>query len=71
MASNQGHFVAGFTEGPGNYAIIKSATWWMDNVAEIDDWLDEMNIRTRYKHEGLVLTFEKHEDLALFLLRWS
>ncbi len=71
LGDNYGHFVAGSTEGIGNYAIIRNATWWMDNVAEIDAWLDEMGIRTRYKHEGMVLTFEDREDLALFLLRWS
>lgn len=71
MGDNYGHFVAGSDPLIGNYAIIKSASWWLDNVVEIDAWLDEMSIRTRYKHEGMVITFEDREDLALFLLRWS
>lgn len=71
LGDNYKHFVAGSSEGIGNYAIIRNATWWIDNVEQIDNWLDEMGMRTRYKHEGMVLTFEHSEDLALFLLRWS
>lgn len=65
------YFVAGSAEGIGNYAIIRNATWWIKNVEEIDSWLEESGIATRYKHEGMVLTFECKEDLAMFLLRWA
>lgn len=65
------YFVAGSDEGIGNYAIIRNATWWINNVEEIETWLEESGIATRYKHEGMVLTFECKEDLAMFLLRWA
>ncbi len=71
LGDNAGHFLIGDMEGIGSYAIIKSASWWIDNVEEIDSWLDETGISTRYKHEGMVLTFECKEDLAMFLLRWA
>ena len=66
-----GHFLVGELEGIGNYAIIKNATWWIENVEEISSWLEESDIATRYKHEGMVLTFECKEDLAMFILRWA
>ncbi len=69
-----GHFLVGEMEGIGsytNYAIIRNATWWMGNVEEIDSWLEESGIAARYKHSGMVLTFECKEDLAMFLLRWA
>jgi hypothetical protein len=66
-----GHFVASADDQIGNYAIITNASWWVDNVNSIVEWLQESGISTRYKHEGMVLTFDDKEDLALFLLRWS
>ncbi len=66
-----GNFLVGELEGVGNYAIIKSASWWIRNVEEIDSWLEESGIAARYKHQGMVLTFECKEDLAMFLLRWA
>lgn len=66
-----GHFLTGELEGIGPYAIIRNATWWVKNVDSICEWLEESGISTRYKHEGMVLTFECKEDLALFLLRWA
>ena len=71
LGEQAGHFLIGELEDIGNYAIIRNATWWINNVEEIDTWLDEMSMRTRYRHEGMVLTFEDREDLALFLLRWG
>lgn len=71
LGDNAGHFLIGEIEGIGNYAIIKNASWWIDNIEEIDSWLDETGIATRYKHEGMVLTFECKEDLAMFVLRWG
>lgn len=71
MGDNYGHFIAGSAKGIGNYAIIKSASWWLENLDDIIEWFDEYGIAPRYKHEGMVLTFEDREDLALFLLRWS
>ncbi len=66
-----GHFLVGELEGIGNYAIIRNATWWVNNVDSIVDWLQHTGISARYKHEGMVLTFECKEDLAMFLLRWA
>ena len=71
LGDNARHFLTGDLEGIGNYAIIKSASWWVNNVEEIDSWLDKTSIATRYKHEGMVLTFECKEDLAMFVLRWG
>lgn len=71
LGDSAGHFLVGELEGIGNYAIIRNATWWVNNVDDIDEWLEESGIVTRYKHEGMVLTFECKEDLAMFLLRWS
>lgn len=71
LGDTAGHFVVGDVEGIGPYAIIKNATWWLDNIDDIDEWLEESGIATRYKHEGMVLTFECKEDLVMFLLRWA
>ena len=71
LGEQAGHFLVGELEDIGHYAIIKSASWWIKNVEEIDSWLEESGIATRYKHEGMVLTFECKEDLAMFLLRWA
>jgi hypothetical protein len=71
LGADAGHFLTGELEGIGNYAIIKHASWWVDNVDDIVEWLDETGISTRYKHEGMVLTFECKEDLAMFVLRWG
>lgn len=71
LGDTAGHFLVGELEGIGPYAIIRSATWWVNNVEDIDEWLEESGIATRYKHEGMVLTFECKEDLAMFLLRWA
>lgn len=71
LGDNAGHFVVGELEGIGNYAIIKNATWWINNVEDITNWLDESGISARYKHEGMVLTFADKEDLAMFVLRWA
>jgi hypothetical protein len=71
LGDNAGHFLTGELEGIGNYAIIKSAGWWMNNVDDIADWLEDTGIGARYKHEGMVLTFECKEDLAMFILRWA
>lgn len=71
LGANAGHFLTGEMEGIGNYAIIKHASWWVDNVDGIVEWLDETGIGARYKHEGMVLTFECKEDLAMFVLRWA
>ena len=71
LGDSAGHFLVGEMEGIGNYAIIKHATWWVDNVDSIVEWLDETGIGARYKHEGMVLTFECKEDLAMFILRWA
>lgn len=71
LGEKYGHFVASSDEEIGNYAIITNATWWIDNVDSIVEWLDDSGIGARYKHEGMVLTFECKEDLSLFLLRWG
>ncbi len=71
LGDNAGHFLTGDLEGIGNYAIIKSAGWWVENVDAIVEWLDDTGIGARYKHEGMVLTFECKEDLAMFILRWG
>ena len=71
LGEKYGHFVASADEEIGNYAIITNATWWINNLDPIVDWLEESGIAARYKHEGMVLTFEDKEDLALFLLRWG
>ncbi len=71
LGADAGHFLTGEMEGIGNYAIIKHASWWVDNADDIVEWLDETGISTRYKHEGMVLTFECKEDLAMFVLRWG
>ena len=71
LGDTAGHFLVGELEGIGPYAIIRNATWWVENVDSISEWLDETGIGTRYKHEGMVLTFECKEDLAMFVLRWA
>ena len=71
LGDKAGHFLVGEMEGIGHYAIIKNASWWINNVEEIDSWLDKTSIATRYKHEGMALTFECKEDLAMFVLRWA
>ena len=71
LGDSAGHFLVGELEDIGHYAIIRNATWWLENVDSIDEWLDDTGISTRYKHEGMVLTFECKEDLAMFLLRWA
>ena len=71
LGDNAGHFVAGSTDGIGNYAIIKNASWWIENVDAIIEWLDASGIGARYKHQGMVLTFESKDDLAMFLVRWA
>jgi len=71
LGNDAGNFLVGDLEGIGNYAIIKKATWWMENVDSIAEWLDDTGIAARYKHEGMVLTFECKEDLAMFVLRWG
>ena len=71
LGDKAGHFLVGELEDIGNYAIITNATWWLNNIFEIESWLEESGIATRYKHEGMVLTFECKEDLAMFLLRWG
>lgn len=71
FGDNKGNFVSGVLSGVGYYAIIRNATWWVENVDSIYEWLEESGIDTRYKHEGMVLTFECKEDLAMFLLRWA
>ena len=71
LGDNAGHFLTGELEDIGNYAIIKSAGWWMNNVDDIVEWLEDTGIGASYKHEGMVLTFECKEDLAMFILRWA
>jgi hypothetical protein len=71
LGDNAGHFLVGDMEGVGPYAIIKSASWWLDNVQHIVEWLDDTGIGARFKHEGMVLTFECKEDLAMFIMRWG
>ncbi len=71
LGDNAGHFLVGEMEGVGPYAIIKHATWWVNNVDAILEWLDDTGIGTRFKHEGMVLTFECKEDLAMFIMRWA
>jgi len=71
LGDTAGHFLVGELEGIGPYAIIRNATWWVNNVDLIVEWLEDSGIAARYKHEGMVLTFDEKEDLALFLLRWS
>lgn len=71
LGDTVGHFVVGNVDGIGNYAIIKNASWWIENLDPIIEWLEASGIAARYKHEGMVLTFEEKEDLALFLLRWG
>ncbi len=71
LGDNAGHFLVGDMEGIGPYAIIKHATWWVNNVDAILEWLDDTGIGTRFKHEGMVLTFECKEDLAMFIMRWA
>ena len=71
MGVDTGHFLVVEMEDIGNYAIIKHASWWMENLDNIIEWFDETGIAPRYKHEGMVLTFECKEDLALFVLRWA
>ena len=71
MGVDTGHFLVGEMEDIGNYAIIKHASWWMNNGDDIIEWLDDTGIGARYKHEGMVLTFECKEDLVMFILRWA
>ena len=71
LGDTAGHFLVGELEGIGHYAIIRNATWWVENVDSIGEWLEDTGISTRYKHEGMVLTFECKEDLAMFVLRWA
>lgn len=71
LGDSRGRFVVGHFDDIGHYAIIKDYRWWNDNVDEIDDWLDHSGLRTGFRHEGMVLTFESQEDMALFLLRWA
>jgi hypothetical protein len=71
LGEKYGKFLTGSLSNDDNYAIITDAFWWTNTVEEITDWLEDSGIVARYKHEGMVLTFEDREDLALFLLRWS
>jgi hypothetical protein len=71
LGEKYGKFLTGSLSNDDNYAIITDAFWWMNTVEEITNWLEETQIATRYKHEGMVLTFECKEDLAMFLLRWG
>ncbi len=71
LGEKYGKFLIGSLNDNDNYAIITDAFWWIDNVENITNWLEDSGIVTRYKHEGMVLTFDEKEDLALFLLRWS
>lgn len=71
LGQRHGNFVVSSDPEIGNYAIITDATWWINTVDEIDQWLDDTGIAPHYRHEGMVLTFSNEEDLALFVLRWS
>ena len=71
LGDKYGKFLTGSLSDNDNYAIITDAFWWINNVESITNWLEDSGIVARYKHEGMVLTFEDREDLALFLLRWS
>ena len=71
LGEKYGKFLIGSLSNNDNYAIITDAFWWINNVEDITNWLEESGISARYKHEGMVLTFDDKEDLALFLLRWG
>lgn len=70
LGQRYGNFVVSCDPDIGNHIIITNASWWINTVSEIDAWLDDTGIAPRYRHEGMVLTFDREEDLALFLLRW-
>jgi hypothetical protein len=71
LGENIGRFVVGQLDDHGHYVIIRDYRWWLENIDQIDEWLDSSGLRPGFKHEGMVLSFDNPTDLSLFILRWS
>lgn len=50
-------------------AIIRDFSYWNDNQDDIYQWLDTCT--PNFHMEGIVLNFEKEQDVTSFLLRWA
>ena len=49
--------------------LISDPKFWLENEAEIIEWLSEVNIKCHLN--GMLLEFDNNEDKMMFMLRWS
>jgi hypothetical protein len=58
-------------EMPFHYVVIADIKYWIDNEAEIHEWMDENLPSGRAHHSGMMITLDREIDRTAFCLRWA
>ena len=50
--------------------MISDPQYWVDNEAEIEEWMDNTLPQGRDHRQGMVIQFDSTQTMMMFMLRW-
>jgi hypothetical protein len=51
--------------------MISDYQYWVDNEAEIEEWMDKTLPQGREHRRGMMIQFDSTQTMMMFMLRWA